>query len=258
MSYFKIDFQKRVGYAVVTLKESVVSSSAAAEIRNDFQEISRDAEIKVVVLTGAHGGSFCSGTDNEELTRMQVDGGVTPEQLVDIYSAAHVINSADKPVIAAITGEAFGQGLELALACDIRLAGPTARFGFPPKSMRLFPFDGATQLLPRLIGKSRALEMLLTGDILDAETALRIGLVNQVVKDKDVRVEAEELAAKIAGKAQISLRFAKEAVTKGMDMTLEQGLRLEGDLYFLMHTTGDRTEGITAFRQKRKPEFTGS
>lgn len=258
MSYFKIDFQKKGGYAVVTLRESAVSSSAAADIRGAFQEIGQDADIKVAVLSGASGGPFCSGTDYQEVTGMRKDGATTPEDIINLYSAARAINSADKPVIAAITGDAFGQGLELALACDIRLAGPGARFGFPAESMKVFPFDGATQLLPRLVGKSRALEMLITGDIINAETALRIGLVNQVVKDKEVLAEAEELAAKMASRAPISLRFAKEAVTKGMEMTLEQGLRLEGDLYFLMHTTHDRTEGITAFRQKRKPEFTGS
>ncbi len=258
MSYFKINFQKKGGCAVVTLRESLVSSSAAADIRGAFQEIGQDADIKVAVLGGIPGGPFCSGADNREIAQMQKDGGIKPEQLIDLFSAARAINSADKPVIAAITGDAFGQGLELALACDIRLAAPGARFGFPAESMKVFPFDGATQLLPRLVGKSQALEMLLTGDIINAETAMRIGLVNQIVRERDVLAEAEELAAKMASRAPISLRFAKEAVTKGMDMTLEQGLRLEGDLYFLMHTTHDRIEGITAFRQKRKPDFTGS
>ncbi len=256
MPYLTIDFERKEHFAVVRLKSRLITTTVAAEIRQACQEITQDAAITAAVLTGAN-DSFCGGTDWNELSTLQQEPDFNSEQIIQLYSAAHAIGAVDKPLIAAINGTALGQGLELALACDIRLASPTARFGFPGEAMRLFPFDGATQLLPRLIGKSRSLEMLATGETIDVETALRWGLVSQVVKDKDVLTEAEALAAKMAAGAPISLRFAKEAITKGLDLTLEQGLRLEGDLYFLMHTTKDRTEGITAFREKRKAQFKG-
>jgi len=117
--------------------------------------------------------------------------------------------------------------------------------------------DGGTQRLPRLISKGKSLEMILTGDLIDAQEALRIGLVNKIVPSKELAAEVDQIAQKIREKAPIALRFAKEAVNKGLDLTLEQGLRLEADLYFLLHTTQDRTEGITAFRTKKAPRFQG-
>jgi enoyl-CoA hydratase/carnithine racemase len=143
------------------------------------------------------------------------------------------------------------------LSCDVRLAAQSARFGFQQVACGLIPGDGGTQRLPRIIGRGKALELILTGEIIDAGEALAIGLVSQVVPLKDLMATAEALVQNIAGKAPIALRFIKEAVHKGLDLTLEQGLRLEADLYFLLHTTADRTEGIRAFVEKRKPQFKG-
>ena len=163
----------------------------------------------------------------------------------------------EKPVIAAINGDALGQGLELALACDIRIASQKAHFGFPDVALGLIPSDGGTQRLPRIIGRGKALELILTAEIINAAEALEIGLVTKVVPAESLIAEVDALAKAIAGKAPISLRYIKEAINKGLDLTMEQGLRLEADLYFLLHTTGDRTEGIKAFQQKRPPEFKG-
>jgi enoyl-CoA hydratase/carnithine racemase len=167
------------------------------------------------------------------------------------------VAAIDRPVIAAINGDALGPGLELALSCDIRLASSQARFGFPEVASGVIPTGGGTQRLPRIIGRGQALELILTARTISAEEALEIGLVSQVVAPENLAAETETLAANIAAKAPVAVRYIKEAVNKGMDLTLEQGLRLEADLYFLLHTTVDRTEGVKAFRAKRPPRFKG-
>jgi enoyl-CoA hydratase len=167
------------------------------------------------------------------------------------------IAKLDQPVVAAISGDAIGQGLELVLACDIRIASETSRFGLPQIESGVIPRDGGTQRLSRLVGKGKALEMILTGEIIDAQEALRIGLVHKVVPTKDLTEVTMKMAKEMASKGPIALRYTKEAVYKGMDMILEQGLRLEADLYLLIHTSKDRTEGIQAFRVKKTPRFEG-
>ncbi|MDP2952803.1 MAG: enoyl-CoA hydratase-related protein, partial [Chloroflexota bacterium] len=144
-----------------------------------------------------------------------------------------------------------------ALACDIRLAASGARLGLPHADFGLMPRDGGSQRLPRIVGRAKALEMLLTGAAIDADEAYRIGLVSRVVPPEQLLSDAEALARSIAEKGPIALRYVKEAVNKGLDLTMSQGLRLEADLYFLLQTTHDRTEGIRAFREKRPPQFKG-
>ena len=173
------------------------------------------------------------------------------------YSVARTVASIEQPVIAAINGDALGQGLELALSCDIRLASHQARFSFPQVALGLMPTDGGTQRLPRIVGKGKAMELILAAQTISAEEAFEIGLVNKIVEQEKLAVEAEALARTLADKAPIALKYIKEAVNKGLDLTLEQGLRLEADLYFLLHTTTDRTEGIEAFLRKRPPRFKG-
>jgi enoyl-CoA hydratase/carnithine racemase len=145
----------------------------------------------------------------------------------------------------------------MALACDLRIATETSVFGLPHIKASLIPSDGGTQRLSRLVGRSKALEMILTGETVDAQEALRIGLVNRVVPTGELMEVAMKMAKEMASKGPIALRYAKEAIHKGMDMTLEQGLHLEADLYLLIHTTKDRTEGIKAFQGKRSPKFEG-
>jgi enoyl-CoA hydratase len=161
------------------------------------------------------------------------------------------------PSIAAINGDALGGGLELALACDLRVAAEGARLGFPDTSNGLIPSGGGTQRLPRLVGRGKALEMLLTAQPVDAAEASRIGLVNMVVARSQVMATAEKLAQRILSRGPMAVRYAKEAVQKGLEMTLEQGLRLEADLSFILQTTRDRDEGIKAFLEKRPPKFKG-
>jgi enoyl-CoA hydratase len=162
-----------------------------------------------------------------------------------------------QPIIAAIRGYALGGGLELALACDLRIASDDAQLGLTEVNLAIIPGGGGTQRLPRLVGRGRALEMILTGARVDARAALSIGLVERVVPAADVLAAARELARTLAEKAPIALRYAKEAVVKGLELPLADGLRLENDLATLLRTTEDRVEGAKAFLEKRKPRFTG-
>jgi enoyl-CoA hydratase/carnithine racemase len=172
-------------------------------------------------------------------------------------SVSQAIADCDKPVIIGIRGDVLDLGLEMALACDVRIASETSRFGLCQVKAGLMPSDGGTQRLSRTVGKARALEMILTGDLIDAQEANSIGLVSRIVPADEVTMIVMKLAKEMASKSPISMEYCKEAIVKGMDLTLEQGLRLEADLYFLMHTTHDRREGIKAFQEKRKPEFKG-
>ena len=223
----------------------------AQELAEVCARVNGDEDVYMVVFTGA-GDSFCSGSDIEKLV-LSGDN----EELLSQYSPAEAIAAIDRPTLAAINGEAIGEGLELALACDMRIASDNARFGLPQITTGTIPMDGGTQRLSRVVGKGMALELVLTGEIVDALKALEIGLVNKVVSRDSFMSEVEIMAKTLAGKAPMAMRYAKEAVNKGLDLTLEQGLRLEADLYFLLHTTADRTEGIRSFLEKRKPEYQG-
>ncbi len=246
MPYSTVIYTKKDHIASITLNRpetgNRINLKLAQELEEVCRQINQDEAIYVVILSGAGNKAFCSGSELESGTR---------------YSVAAAIAGIEKPVIAAINGDALGQGLELALSCDIRLASDKAKFGFPEVSQGVIPSDGGTQRLPRLVGKAKALELVLTAETIDAEEAFEIGLVSKVVGGAELAGEADALAETIAGKGPVALRFIKEAVNKGLDLTLEQGLRLEADLYFLLHTTADRTEGITAFLEKRKPRFKG-
>jgi len=217
------------------------------------RRINQDDDIYVVILTGSD-GVFCNGSEPPTTGKKQSRSEAETAQK---YNAAAAIAAIEKPVIAAINGDALGDGLEMALACDVRIAGQAALFGLPEIEAGLIPSGGGTQRLPRIIGRGKALEMILTGETIDAAAALENGLVTKIVPAEQLMPEVEALAKAMAAKAPVSLRYIKEAINKGLDLTLEQGLRLEADLYFLLHTTGDRTEGIKAFQQKRPPEFKG-
>lgn len=248
-------FEQRGSIGIITLnqpeRKNALTSEMATELRTIRSEIGWDSPLAVLILTAA-GPDFCGGTDPSELQRFDR----MEDRLVQL-SAASVIASFRQPTLAVVRGKAFGQGLELALACDLRLCSEDASFALPQLSEGTLPFDGGTQRLPRLIGRLRAMEMILTGRIVAAAEAQTIGLVHQVLANEALTVESRKTAEDLAAKGPVALRYAKEAVLKGMDMTLEQGLRLEADLYFLLQTTQDRREGITAFREKRTPQFEG-
>jgi enoyl-CoA hydratase len=235
-------YTKKEHIAYVTLNrpeaDNIINQQLAQEIDDICSGINQDDDIHVVIITGAGDRAFCCGSEVKTDVATSVAG-------------------IDRPVIAAVNGDALGEGLELALSCDIRLASDGARFGLPQVASGFIPTGGGTQRLPRLIGKGKALELILTAETINANEALEIGLVSKVFPRENLVSEVEALAQKMANQAPISLRYVKEAVNKGMDMTLEQGLRLEGDLYFLLHTTVDRTEGIKAFLEKRPAKFKG-
>jgi len=222
------------------------------ELTELCSEIAWDEEIRVVLITDAEGKSFSMDVDFMDSVLRNHEN-----QEIDFCSIAESIARLDKPLIIAINGDAIGQGLELALACDLRIASETSHFGLPYIKAGLMPLDGGTQRLSRLVGRGKALEMILTGERIDAKEAYRIGMVNKVVPSGELMGIVMDIAKEMASKGPIALRYAKEAISKGMDMTLEQGLHLEADLYLLLHTTKDRTEGIQAFREKKTPQFDG-
>jgi len=247
MPYTTVLYTKKDHIAHITLNRpeanNLINQQLAQEMEDACCQINQDDDIYTVIITGTGYKAFCCGSELEQLSPG--------------YNVATTIANIDRPVIAAINGDALGQGLELALSCDIRLASQRARFGFPQVSSGLIPMDGGTQRLPHIVGKGKALELILTAETINAEEALDIGLVSKVTTDKNLASEAEAMAKALTTKGPIALRYAKEAINKGLDLTLEQGLRLEADLYFLMHTTTDRTEGIKAFLAKKTPQFKG-
>ncbi len=235
MPYKSLVYSQKNHIAAITLKHPTLDIETAQELAEVCDRISGDDDVYVVTLTGS-GNVFCRGGE---------------------ANSAAAIAAIDRPVIAAINGDALGVGLELALSCDIRIASDKAVFSLPQVAEGHIPTDGGTQRLPRIIGRGKALELLLTASKISATEALEIGLVSRVVPAEALAGETQKLAETIAAKGPIALRYLKEAVLKGMDMTLEQGLKLEADLYFLLHTTSDRTEGIKAFLEKRPPKYEG-
>ncbi len=256
MRYRRLVIDQRGPVAVVTLARprllNRVDLAMVQELQEVCQRLRRDDSVRVVVVTG-RGRAFSCGAEPYWW------GRETPEtfHLLERYSAASALAGIEKPVIAAVNGDALDQGLELALACDVRIAAQGARLGLGHLAQGAIPWDGGTQRLARLVGRAQALEMLLTGRLLEAQEALRWGLVNQVVSQRRVLDEALALASRVAEQAPLAARYAKEAVLKGLDMTLGQGLRLEADLSILLQGTRDRAEGIRAWLEKRKPTFTG-
>ena len=219
-------------------------SDAATEVRQ------RD-DVWVAVVE-AEGPDFCAGASREVLDAI-MDGG----PVSDALRVGRTLADIEKPVVCAVQGEVLDQGLELALACDLRITDGDATFAMTQALNGAMPWDGGTQRLPRLIGRSRAMDMLLTGRRVGAAEALEFGLVNEVVEPGRASERAAELASLIAGHGPIALRYLKEAALSGMDGTLEQGLRLEADLSFLLQSTRDRGEGISSFLERRRPAYRG-
>jgi enoyl-CoA hydratase/carnithine racemase len=220
-----------------------ITAELAQALCDAAAEIELDDSVGAVVLAAA-GSDFCLG----------VEGSGDWETRVDWVKA---IGNLTRPVIAAIQGDALAEGFELALACDLRVVSDRARFAMSHLSMGHLPTHGGTQRLPRIVGRMRALDLLLTGRTVDAAEASAMGLAARVAAPKDFDRTLDALVSELRTKGPIALRFAKEAVLKGSDLSLEQGIRLEEDLYVLLQTTRDRDEGVHAFLQKRKPVFHG-
>ena len=231
------------GVATVTLPRQRVDAAIAQAVCTAAEQIAFDDSIRVVVVRGG-AGWFCSGI-------------VDPGRWETAHDWVAAIAALAVPVIAAIGGDALAEGAELALACDLRIAAANARFAFPYLAEGRLPRHGATQRLPRSVGRLQALDLLLSGRRIDARKALRIGLVARVVPRLQLDRVVRSMTDALCTKGPIALRLAKEAVVAGLDLTLDQGIRLEQDLYVLLQTTGDRREGIEAFRAKRRPIFRG-
>jgi enoyl-CoA hydratase/carnithine racemase len=221
------------------------------ELAGVCQRINQEKDIYVVILTGT-GEAFCRGGSIRELINLEDNN-----QLLLKLSPAEAMAGIECPTLASLNGDGLGVGLEIALACDLRLAADKAKFGLPQITQGTIPVNGGTQRLSRVVGKAKALEMVVTGEIIGAQEAFDIGLVNKLVKSEDLTSATDTLANTLASKAPLAARYCKEVVNKGLDLGLEQGLRLEADLYFLLHTTGDRTEGIQSYLQKKPPQFKG-
>jgi enoyl-CoA hydratase len=260
MAYETLLYDKRdsIGYVTINRpdKLNALNRKVMDELDDCFRAIQSDDEVRVVILTGAGGKAFVAGADLSELAALgPVDGRDFARRGQGIFD---FIENLGKPVIAAVNGYALGGGCELALACTLRIASESARFGQPEVKLGIIPGYAGTQRLARLVGKGRALEMILSGgDPISAQEAYRIGLVNQVVPAAELTAAAEALARKIAANAPLAIRFALEAVHRGLEMTQEQGQLLEAALFGLCCTTADMKEGTRAFLEKRPAKFVG-
>jgi len=221
-------------------KDSDASALQCGEFSEVCDRLQWDEQVRVVVL-------FFGGERSDPNLDEPLDRSSLVEQTAKLK----------QPVIAAIRGNATGFGLELALACDLRIAGENARFGFPQLREGRIPCHGGTQRLPRLVGQARAMHMILTGEFMSALEAQRIGLIHRLVPVNALLQSATNMAEELARKSPLSLSYTKEALLGGRDLTLDQGLKMELDLYLILFSTSDRTEGITAFMEKRKPDFKG-
>lgn len=243
------------GVATVTLSNppaNVLSTPVMLELERVFDELQAAASVKAIVLTGA-GEQFIAGADVREIARI-----TTRAQGEQITSGGHRVLqkvATGKPVVAAIQGWCLGGGLEVALACHLRVAGERARLGLPEIELGIMPGFGGTQRLARLVGLARAIELILTGDRITAQEAKAIGLVNRVVPDGEVLKQAQGLAKKIASRGQVAVRAALRAITEGTARPLEEGLRLESTLFGELCETHDKQEGLKAFLEKRQPRF---
>jgi enoyl-CoA hydratase len=259
MSDETIRYEVADGLATITLARPEVHNAMNDVMRRELTErftaLATDDDVRVVVVTGTGERAFSAGADIREFVEPQPPARFREQRRrLDFRQA---MDRCSQPIIAAIRGFALGGGLELALACDIRVAGDDAQLGLTEINLAIIPGGGGTQRLPRLVGRGKALEMILTGTRISAAEALRIGLVERVVPASEVLSQALALARTIADKAPVALRYAKEAVVKGLELPLADGLRLEGDLATLLRTTEDRVEGARAFLEKRKPRWQG-
>ena len=257
-TYETIIVEKRGGVAILTInrpdKLNALNNAVHAEGVTALDELRSDDAIRVLVITGSGEKSFIAGADISEFADK------TPVTQRSTFQERSLFNSVDsfpKPVIAMINGFCLGGGNELALACDIRICSPNARFSQPEINLGIMPGGGGTQRLTRLIGEGRSMEMMLTGDMIDAETAHKFGLVNHVFNADELEAKTMELANKIAEKAPIALQLCKEAVKFSSRSNLDEGLRREVDLFAICFSTEDKTEGVSAFLEKRKPVFKG-
>jgi enoyl-CoA hydratase len=247
------------GVATVTINRpkvlNALSTQTLDELRRAILALKYDEGVRVVIITGSGDKSFIAGADINELSQQTPIGG--RELALRGQYVFDLIENLGKPIIAAINGYALGGGCELAMACTIRIAADTAKLGQPEINLGIIPGYGGSQRLSRLVGRGRALELLLTGDQISAAEAYRLGLVNRVVTGANLMGEARKLAQALAAKAPIAVRYIIDAVNKGLQMPLPDAQVFEATLFGLVAATEDMREGTKAFLEKRKPEFKG-
>jgi len=254
-----VSYEKKDAIAYITVNRPKVLNALNAktirELRAVFEETRQDEAVRGVILTGAGGKSFVAGADIGELAR--VTAVEAAEMTSNGQAVTSLIENLGKPVIAAVNGFALGGGCELAMACTIRLATESARFGQPEVKLGVIPGYGGTQRLPRLVGRGRALQLILSGGMIDAAEAYRIGLVNEVVPADGLIARAEAILQQIFGNAPLAVKFALESVSKGLETSQEEGLVIESSFFAICAATEDKKEGTSAFLEKRAPKFAG-
>jgi enoyl-CoA hydratase/carnithine racemase len=245
--------------AIVTINRpnvlNALNTVTVDELRRAMLAFKQDDSVRAIIVTGAGEKSFVAGADINELAVQTPTGG--REHALAGQHVLDVIENLGKPVVAAINGFALGGGCELAMACTLRIAADTARIGQPEIALGLIPGYAGTQRLARLVGKGRAMEMILTGAPIAADEALRIGLVTRVVPASQLMVEARKLAAQLATSAPIAMRYIINAINKGVEMPFAEACQYEATLFGLVASTDDMREGTSAFLEKRKPQFKG-
>jgi enoyl-CoA hydratase/carnithine racemase len=259
MSFDNLLIERDDATAIVTINRpkvlNALNTQTLDDLRRAILELKYDDSVRVVILTGAGEKSFVAGADINELAVQTPTGG--REHALAGQHVFDLIENMGKPVIAAINGYALGGGCELAMACTLRLAADTAKLGQPEIGLGLIPGYAGTQRLPRLVGRGKAMEMILTGAPIGADEAHRIGLVNRVVAAAALMTEACTLAAQLAKNAPIAMRYIINAINKGMEMPFAEACQYEATLFGLVASTEDMKEGTSAFLQKRKPDFKG-
>ena len=259
MAYDNLLIERDEATAIVTINRpkvlNALNSQTLDELRRAILELKQDDSVRVVILAGAGEKSFVAGADINELAVQTPAGG--REHALAGQHVLDLIENMGKPVIAAINGYALGGGCELAMACTLRLAADTAKLGQPEIALGLIPGYAGTQRLPRLVGKGKAMEMILTGAPIAADEAQRIGLVNRVVPAVALIAEARALAAQLAKNAPIAMRYIINAVNQGVEIPFAEACQYEATLFGLVASTDDMKEGTTAFLEKRKPTFRG-
>lgn len=256
--YNTIEFEKKAGVGYLSLNRPEVRNAISQKMIHEMlailEKIERDDQLRVLILTGK-GKAFMAGADIAELKQMK------PMDILrwndGIVRIADRIEKLRTPVIAAINGAAMGGGLELAIACTFRIMARSAKIGLPEVKLGIIPGAGGTQRLPRLIGSSQAAEMILTGDIVDADRALRLGIANRIVPDAEVIQAAETMAERIMANAPIAVELAKDALDVGRDLPLGQAIQYAQKNCVVCFSTADMQEGMSAFLEKRKPDFKG-
>jgi enoyl-CoA hydratase len=252
-------YEKRGAIAYVTVNRpkvlNALNTSTWQDLRTAFEEARNDAAVRGVILTGAGDKAFVAGADIGELSHMSaIDAERSSRSGQEVLD---LVENLGKPVVAAINGFALGGGCETAMACTIRIAVEHAKFGQPEVKLGLLPGGGGTQRLPRLVGKGRALQLILSGEIISAQEAWRIGLVNEVVPAADLIPRAEAILKTITSNAPVGIRLSLEAVNKGLDTSQSEGFALEASYFGLCAGTEDKKEGTSAFLEKRAPQFVG-